>query len=468
VSQLFEIEELPVTVIAGEAGSVEISAVDGALQVSRTNGADGWSVVINTQSGQSVSVTFSDGGVTVLVNASITEGGDVVVTTTADDGDDSGGGDGTAAAVVDPTRESFTVGTAGIVVVEYTDGNVTLVSAETNPGWELVSDDDDDDDDDANELRVEFRSADRGARFDAEFEDGALKIKIREFDLDADGNDAGNDGGAKLSSLDGDDGYAAGVQRFEINGERTQTFDFVSGSVTIVVTETSIEELTGEANDDWIIEDIGFSGRAGRVDFQNEAGDKVQFKAEVAGGELQVKIQLIEMGDGQESEFDGSESGSGVVDGDDDDDRGHGDFVIMEIEGELTETIRSDAGTVTIVFHETGIEALEFEAAHGWTVEEERISGREARVVFESEDGDRIQFKAEVAGGRLLVRFAEATVGIFDSYVDDDGDAVNKSMDDDDDDWADNRGNGKGNGKAGRSNDDNDTDDDEPDDADDD
>ncbi len=360
VAQLFGLEDLPLTVIAGEAGSVEISAGDGGLFVSRTNAAAGWTAEIDTPSGQTISVTFSDDGVTVQVSAELTGDG-VTVTTTADHGNgDNGKGDH---------------GNAG--------------------------------------------------------------------DGDGDGDGAG-------------DGDRDGVQRFEIDGEPTHLFEFDAGSVTISVTETAIDDLSGEANEGWSVENERIAGRSGRVDFLNEDGDQVQFKAEVTGGELQVKIQLIEKGDDEDdpgtSELDETTTDDSTVEDEGEDEEGENDKSSVdrvELDGERTETFTSEAGTVTITVTETGIEALAFEAAGGWTVEDDHVSGREVRVLFENEDGDKVQFKAELAGGHLLVKFDDVTGdGDEAELSDEDDDGEDDKHDDHKDEASDGKGNRRGSGSG--------------------
>ena len=157
LEQVVALGDLPLSVVAEEAGSVEISALDGALSVSRVSAADGWDVQITTPSGQRVAVTFSDGATSVHVQASL-DGDEVVIETESEEVEGGDGGEPSEAAGDDDDQndealndddddemsldadggaevESFVVGTAGIVVLEYTDRVIQVLSVTPNPDW---------------------------------------------------------------------------------------------------------------------------------------------------------------------------------------------------------------------------------------------------------------------------------------------------------------------------------------------
>ena len=108
-------------------------------------------------------------------------------------------------------------------------------------------------------------------------------------------------------------------------------------------------------------------------------------------------------------------------DGDDDGDDGDADAddrEVFEIVGILEETFELAGGTVTILVRESEIILLEGDPAEGWELDVERIAGREARVEFGC-DGERSRFKADLAGGRLLLRIDLLRADEADDDVDD-------------------------------------------------
>lgn len=398
VAQRVSLDDLPLTVIAGEAGSIQLSRVDGQLQVTRSATSEGWTLVVETPSGQEIEVVFSQGPAQVRIQAQSGDE-DVRIALSSEDESDDGADDGAAGGGDEPSVDSIVVGVAGVVVLEYTDDAVTLVGLDLAEGWELVGESAE-----GTTLSLELASATGHVRLTASVADGVLAVEIV-----IDEDDAGADAAASVL----EDGA---IRRFPIEGELTETFVLEGGSVTIQVTETSIESLEVEAADGWEVTTERIAGREARVEFELD-DVRVRFKAELTGGGLQVKIETLERSDDDATEDanaeDADDEAADDLDGEDDaagdldegGDEGDEELGVQRfpIEGELTKTFELEGGTVTIHVTETGIVELEVDAVEGWDVTTERIAGREARVEFE-QDETRVRFKAEVAGGRLQVK----------------------------------------------------------------
>ncbi|MCZ6545664.1 MAG: hypothetical protein O6913_08175, partial [Chloroflexi bacterium] len=380
VAQRVSWDDLPLTVIAGEAGSIQLSRVDGQLQVTRSATSEGWKLAVETPSGREIEVVFSQGPAQVRISAQSGDEDVRIALSSEDESDDgaNGGGD-------EPSLDSIVVGVAGVVVLEYTDDAVRLVELDLAEGWELVGESTD-----GTTLSLDLASASGQARLTASVTDGVLAVEIVVDEDDAD---------AAASVLE--DGA---IRRFPIDGELWEkTFVLEGGSVTIQVTETSIESLDVEAADGWEVSTERIEGREARVEFELD-DVRSRFKAELTGGGLQVKIETLDRSDDDAADdLDGAEDAAGDLEEDGDEEDEELGVQRFPIEGELWETFALEGGTVTIHVTETGIEELEVDAVEGWDVTTERIAGREARVEFE-QDETRVRFKAEVAGGRLQVK----------------------------------------------------------------
>ena len=87
--------------------------------------------------------------------------------------DDNAGSGGVAAA--EPSPETFTAGTAGTVTISRIGATLTVVAVGTNPGWvatvESAS---------GPEVEVSFRNGTARIDLEAEFEDGSVRVRVRD------------------------------------------------------------------------------------------------------------------------------------------------------------------------------------------------------------------------------------------------------------------------------------------------
>ena len=232
------------------------------------------------------------------------------------------------------------------------------------------------------------------SRLKAELAAGELKIKIELIGVDdvdesdePDDVDESDDADADDGDDDGDDGDADADDRevFEIVGILEETFELAGGTVTILVRESEIILLEGDPAEGWELDVERIAGREARVEFGRD-GERSRFKADLAGGRLLLRIDLLRA----------DEADDDVDDADDPRD-------VFEIDGRFERTFELTGGDVMIIATESAIILIDGEAAEGWELDVQRITGREARVEF-ARDGEHSRFKAELAGGRLLVR----------------------------------------------------------------
>ena len=360
VAQRVSLDDLPLTVIAGEAGSIQLARVGGRLQVTRSATSEGWTLLVETPSGREIEVVFSQGPAEVRISAQSGDEDVRIAVSSEDESDDGadGGGDG-------PSLDSIVVGVAGVVVLEYTDDAVRLVALDLAVGWELVGESTD-----GTTLSLDLASASGQAGLTASVTDGGLTVEITVDEDDAD---------AEANVLQ--DGA---IRRFPIDGELTETFRLEGGSVTIQVTETSIESLDVEAADGWEVSTERIAGREARVEFEMD-DVRSRFKAELTGGGLQLKIETLERSDEDEAD-DEEEDDNGAGEADDEDGDDDGQVQVFPVPG---------VAVVQIRFGADAIGEVRVVAQPGWETEVEQGTDR-VRVVFAENGEDTVI----VFGGR--------------------------------------------------------------------
>ncbi|MCZ6545557.1 MAG: hypothetical protein O6913_07625, partial [Chloroflexi bacterium] len=139
---------------------------------------------------------------------------------------------------------------------------------------------------------------------------------------------------------------------------------------------TGIEELEVDAVEGWDVTTERIAGREARVEFEQDE-TRVRFKAEVAGGRLQVKIETIDRADDDADEDDA------------DDDR---QVRVFPVPGVAVVQIKFDADAIN------GVRVV---TRRGW--EAEVAQGIDRVTVVFAEDGEDtvIVFEAELRDGEL-------------------------------------------------------------------
>ncbi len=142
----------------GDAGEVEFSFENGALELIDARPNEGWSVEIDEQSPDEIEVDFESGNVEWEMEIEV-EGNQAEIEIDQD---------------IDPAEPgTYEVGDAGEVEFQSGAEGLVLVDARANEGWNVVVDEQD-----AEEIEVEFTRDNVEWDFDAELDDGELDVEI--------------------------------------------------------------------------------------------------------------------------------------------------------------------------------------------------------------------------------------------------------------------------------------------------
>jgi len=217
----------------------------------------------------------------------------------------------------------YDVGDAGTVTVSSDGSSLAIVAVDTNDGWTAEVEAPM-----GREVEADFRNGTTRIQFNAELEDGEIKVRVRERAAVSD--DAGTtstttpdttsttipDETSTTTSIPSDDSATA-----------TFTYDAgAGGHVKVTSNGSSLTVVTADAAAGWSTEIEVSSGPEVEVDFRN--GDRrIQFNAELEDGEIRVRIRdrVSESGDDNSGHDDGDDNSGHNDDDDDDDNSGHDD-----------------------------------------------------------------------------------------------------------------------------------------------
>ena len=197
-------------IVAADAGTVVIQVADSNLTIVDVQAQDGWTAEVEIATGREVEMDFRSGELRVQVNAELEDGelqvrirernadGDVaettVTTVVADpttsttiatndttstslpDDDDTTTSttipDDDDLVSLEPFEKTFAIEDIGTVTIAWDGTTLTLVAYDFDPAWtaefDLRSD----------EIEIELSSGDDEAEFDAEVNDGELRVEI--------------------------------------------------------------------------------------------------------------------------------------------------------------------------------------------------------------------------------------------------------------------------------------------------
>lgn len=142
----------------GDAGEVEFSFENGALELIDARSNPLWGVEIDEQSPDEIEVDFESGNVEWEMEIEV-EGNEAEIEIDQD---------------IDPAEPgTYQVGDAGEVEFQSGAEGLVLVDARANEGWDVVVDEQD-----AEEIEVEFTRGNVEWDFDAELDDGELDVEI--------------------------------------------------------------------------------------------------------------------------------------------------------------------------------------------------------------------------------------------------------------------------------------------------
>jgi hypothetical protein len=206
----------------GEAGTVTVESDGNGLTITAVTAADGWAAEVEIAQGREVESDFRNGERRFQFNAEL-EGGQIRVRVRERVGDErteevtftglstSSSTPTTApnTSVESASSTTHAAGEAGTVTIARDSNGLTVVSVDPADGWSTeieVSA--------GREVEVDFRSGMRRIQFDAELEDGQVRVRVRESvddetaDLDdqhEDNSGSSNNGDDSSSDDDDDD-----------------------------------------------------------------------------------------------------------------------------------------------------------------------------------------------------------------------------------------------------------------------
>jgi len=196
-----------VTYEVGEAGTVRISSDGTSLTIVAVDATEGWATEVEVAVGREVEADFRNGDRRFQFNAEIEDGQiqvrvrerttgmtEATTTTTTTIAPVTGPpttipstGDASGLAI------TYDAGAAGTVSIISNGSSLTVVSVNSDAGWstdvEVAS---------GREIEIDFRNRDRRIQFNAELEDGDIRIRVRDRvtddsrDDDADNSGHGN------------------------------------------------------------------------------------------------------------------------------------------------------------------------------------------------------------------------------------------------------------------------------------
>jgi hypothetical protein len=212
----------------------------------------------------------------------------------------------------------YEVGDAGTVTLTNDGAQLEVVSVNQNDGWqieiEMAA---------GREVEVDFGNGTRRIQFNAELEDGEIRVRARERVITA----------TTQSTTSTTQGSTAST--VAVSEQGTVTYEAgAAGSVTISNDGSQLTIVDVNAADGWSHEIEVQVGREVEMDFRN-GEERVQFNAEFEGGEVRVRVRTrtadgtrTEVTNGVDTTTDDSSSNSGSsddgIEDSDDDNSGRG------------------------------------------------------------------------------------------------------------------------------------------------
>jgi hypothetical protein len=176
----------------GDAGSVTVTNDGSSLAIVEVAPATGWVTEVEVAVGREVEADFRSGTRRIQFDAELEDG---QVKTRVRESADAGGSTTTTSTTAAPSTTSTTsttmapgggdddsssttvyrAGDGGTVTIAVTGSTLTIVSVDTAAGWshevEVAS---------GREVEADFRNGARRIQFNAEFEDGEVRIRVRD------------------------------------------------------------------------------------------------------------------------------------------------------------------------------------------------------------------------------------------------------------------------------------------------
>lgn len=182
-------------------------------------------------------------------------------------------------AAVAGTEAVYEVGDAGTVTITNDGTQLDIVSVNQNDGWVIEIETAT-----GREVEVDFRMGTRRIQFDAELEDGEIRVRARERVVAATTNTTN----ATTATTEAA-GTAPDVSSDPATGSVTHQAG-AAGTVTISDDGSQLTITAVDAADGWSHEIEVQVGREVEMDFRN-GEERVQFNAELEDGEVRVRVR---------------------------------------------------------------------------------------------------------------------------------------------------------------------------------
>ena len=296
-------------------------------------------------------------------------------------------------SLADSQTLTLPVDNAGVIVLSRAKGQLQIVSATPNTGYaaevEVAV---------GREVEADFRGNGLRVQFNAELEDGVVRVRIR---TEADDNN-GATSSTGVTSPTSTSPTAPTSTAPAVNGsgnlvlaegQVSQVVVANAGSVLLRRSGGSLTIVSTESNPGWVVEVEVATGREVEGDFRN-GNRRVKFNFELEEGVVRVRIESEGSSSGSSTS---TTSGSGSSTSTTNTTGGSSSLPT----GSVTYNL-DGAGTVTVIFANGGMTIGSINPAAGWTIEDSEQKSDEIEVELTNGDAEA-ELRVKINNGVLEV-----------------------------------------------------------------
>ena len=268
-----------------------------------------------------------------------------------------------------PGTTAFAVEDAGTVTITLDGGTLELVDLAAADGWAASIDSET-----PTEIEIDFVSADRHLRFNAEVEDGQIRTRLEERTTvgltGQPSTTTTTTAGSPVGS--GATGVAApGDEVFDVLGAGTVTLRIDGGTLVLV---------DASAAQGWAVSIDSQTAAEVEIDFRSGA-NRIRFNGELEDGQIRPRVEVR---DGVAPDGTTADAASAVAS------TGSESFDIPGV------------GSVTVGTSAAGVSLLTATPSGEWTVEVDDVDGERVKVSFHRGESE-VEFEARWDDGRFRV-----------------------------------------------------------------
>jgi frataxin-like iron-binding protein CyaY len=296
-------------------------------------------------------------------------------------------------SLADSQTLTLPVDNAGVIVLSRAKGQLQIVSATPNTGYaaevEVAV---------GREVEADFRGNGLRVQFNAELEDGVVRVRIR---TEADDNN-GATSSTGVTSPTSTSPTAPTSTAPAVNGsgnlvlaegQVSQVVVADAGSVLLRRSGGSLTIVSTESNPGWVVEVEVATGREVEGDFRN-GNRRVKFNFELEEGVVRVRIESEGSSSGSSTS---TTSGSGSSTSTTNTTGGSSSLPT----GSVTYNL-DGAGSVTVIFANGGMTIGSINPAAGWTIEDSEQKSDEIEVELTNGDAEA-ELRVKINNGVLEV-----------------------------------------------------------------